>query len=157
MFLLYLPDAEPGGQNVRDHAMYFLDMMHSEDRESKRGLMDAVIDFLHKSGLKEEAGLIWEVAAQKNVYPDSVREKSSSYWLINLHLMSEGTAVTALSRTQDACLVPQADHGHGVLPRKNRHCHWLGKAEQGHWLVPGQTVGREASASLPVPALHCSR
>ncbi|OEL33270.1 Pentatricopeptide repeat-containing protein [Dichanthelium oligosanthes] len=67
MFLLYLPDAEPGGQNVRDHTGYFLDMMHSEDRESKRGLMDAVIDFLHKSGLKEEAGLIWEVAAQKNV------------------------------------------------------------------------------------------
>ncbi|KAJ1266675.1 hypothetical protein BS78_08G170300 [Paspalum vaginatum] len=99
LFLLYLPDAEPGGQNVRDHTGYFLDMMHSEDRESKRGLMDAVIDFLHKSGLKEEAGLIWEVAAQKNVYPDSVREKSSSYWLINLHLMSEGTAVTALSRT----------------------------------------------------------
>nr|CAB3462753.1 unnamed protein product [Digitaria exilis] len=99
MFLLYLPDAEPGGQNVRDHTGYFLDMMHSEDRESKRGLMDAVIDFLHKSGLKEEAGLIWEVAAQKNVYPDSLREKSSSYWLINLHLMSEGTAVTALSRT----------------------------------------------------------
>lgn len=99
MFLLYLPDAEPGGQNVRDHTRYFLDMMHSEDRESKRGLMDAVIDFLHKSGLKEEAGFIWEVAAQKNVYPDSVREKSSSYWLINLHLMSEGTAVTALSRT----------------------------------------------------------
>ena len=99
MFLLYLPDAEPGGENVRDHARYFLDMMHSEDRESKRGIMDAVIDFLHKSGLKEEAGFIWEVAAQKNVYPDSVREKSSSYWLINLHLMSEGTAVTALSRT----------------------------------------------------------
>lgn len=99
MFLLYLPDAEPGGQNVQDHTRYFLDMMHSEDRESKRGLMDAVIDFLHKSGLKEEAGLIWEVAAQKNVYPDSVIEKSSSYWLINLHLMSEGTAVTALSRT----------------------------------------------------------
>ncbi|KQJ85601.1 pentatricopeptide repeat-containing protein At1g18900 [Brachypodium distachyon] len=99
MFLLYLPDAEPGGENVRDHTRYFLDMMHSEDRESKRGLMDAVIDFLHKSGLKEEAGFIWEVAAQKNVYPDSVREKSSAYWLINLHLMSEGTAVTALSRT----------------------------------------------------------
>ncbi|XP_062202897.1 pentatricopeptide repeat-containing protein At1g18900-like [Phragmites australis] len=99
MFLLYLPDAEPGGQNVRDHTRYFLDMMHSEDRESKRGLMDAVINFLHKSGLKEEAGFIWEVAAQNNVYPDSLREKGSSYWLINLHLMSEGTAVTALSRT----------------------------------------------------------
>lgn len=99
MFLLSLPKAEPGGQNVRDHASSFLDLMHSEDRESKRGLLDAVIDFMHKSGLKEEAAWIWEVAAQRNVYPDSVREKQSSYWLINLHVMSEGTAVTALSRT----------------------------------------------------------
>ncbi|KAG6401714.1 hypothetical protein SASPL_138578 [Salvia splendens] len=73
----------------------FLDMMHSEDRESKRGLVDAVIDFFHKTGLKEEAGFVWEVAAQKNVYPDALRQRSSCYWLINLH----GTAVTALSRT----------------------------------------------------------
>jgi pentatricopeptide repeat protein len=99
MFLVYLPDAEPGGQNIRDHAGRFLDLMHTEDRESKRGLVDAVIDFLHRSGLKEEAGFVWEVAAQRNVYPDSVKEKNSSYWLINLHLMSEGTAVTAMSRT----------------------------------------------------------
>lgn len=99
MFLVYLPDAEPGGQNIRDHAGRFLDLMHSEDRESKRGLVDAVIDFLHRSGLKEEAGFVWEVVAQRNVYPDSVKEKNSSYWLINLHLMSEGTAVTAMSRT----------------------------------------------------------
>ncbi|ONK81463.1 uncharacterized protein A4U43_C01F29350 [Asparagus officinalis] len=98
-FLQSLPNAEPGGKNVRDHTNRFLELIHSEDRESKRGLLDAVIDFLQKSGLKEEAGFIWEVAAQKNVYPDSVREKSSSYWLINLHVMSEGTAVIALSRT----------------------------------------------------------
>ncbi|KAJ6809912.1 pentatricopeptide repeat-containing protein-like [Iris pallida] len=98
-FLVSLPDAEPGGQNVRDHASRFMELMHTEDRESKRGLLDAVIDFLHKSGLKEEAGFVWEVAAQRDVYPESVREKSSSYWLINLHVMSEGTAVTALSRT----------------------------------------------------------
>ncbi|XP_072956761.1 pentatricopeptide repeat-containing protein At1g74750-like [Typha angustifolia] len=99
MFLSCLPDAEPGGQNVRAHAGHFLDMIHSEDRESKRGFVDAVIDFLHKSGLKEEAGFVWEVASQRNVYPDSIKEKSSSYWLINLHVMSEGTALTALSRT----------------------------------------------------------
>lgn len=99
MFLVYLPDAEPGGQNIRDHAGHFLDLMHTEDRESKRGLVDAVIDFLHRSGLKEEAGFVWEVAAQRNVYPDSVKEKNSSYWLINLHLMSEGTAIIAMSRT----------------------------------------------------------
>lgn len=98
-FLLSLPSAGPDGQNVRDHASKFLDLMHSEDRESKRGLIDAVVDFLHKSGLKEEAGSVWEVAAQKNIYPDAVKEKGSCYWLINLHVMSDGTAVTALSRT----------------------------------------------------------
>ncbi|CAN6879974.1 unnamed protein product, partial [Brassica oleracea] len=99
MFLLKMPSAGPDGQNVRNHVNSFLDLMHSEDRESKRGLVDAVVDFLHKSGQKEEAGSVWEVAAQKNVFPDALREKSSSYWLINLHVMSEGTAVTALSRT----------------------------------------------------------
>ncbi|KAL0416895.1 UNVERIFIED_CONTAM: Pentatricopeptide repeat-containing protein [Sesamum latifolium] len=69
-FLLSMPAPGPDGQNVRDH-----------------------------TGLKEEAGSVWEVAAQKNVYPDAVRQKSSCYWLINLHVMSDGTAVTALSRT----------------------------------------------------------
>ncbi|ESQ34906.1 hypothetical protein EUTSA_v10009547mg [Eutrema salsugineum] len=98
-FLLKMPPAGPDGQNVRNHVNNFLELMHSEDRESKRGLVDAVVDFLHKSGLKEEAGSVWEVAAQKNVFPDALREKSSSYWLINLHVMSEGTAITALSRT----------------------------------------------------------
>lgn len=98
-FLQSMPAAGPDGQNVRDHVSKFLDLMHSEDREGKRGLVDAVVDFLHKSGLKEEAGSVWEVAAQKNVYPDAVKEKSSCYWLINLHVMSDGTAVTALSRT----------------------------------------------------------
>ncbi|KAF9623851.1 hypothetical protein IFM89_005436 [Coptis chinensis] len=98
-FLQSMPAAGIDGQNVREHASSFLDLMHSEDRESKRGLVDAVIDFLHKSGLKEEASSVWEVAAQKNVYPDAVREKSSCYWLINLHVMSDGTAITALSRT----------------------------------------------------------
>lgn len=98
-FLLSMPAAGPDGQNVRDHASKFLDLMHSEDREGKRGLVDAVVDFLHKSGLKEEAGSVWEVAAQRNVYPDAVKEKSYCYWLINLHVMSDGTAVTALSRT----------------------------------------------------------
>ncbi|KAL5721390.1 hypothetical protein ACHQM5_005042 [Ranunculus cassubicifolius] len=99
LFLTSMPACGPDGQNVLDHASSFLDLMHSEDRESKRGLMDAVIDFLHKSGLKEEASSVWEVAAQRNVYPDALREKSSCYWLINLHVMSDGTAVTALSRT----------------------------------------------------------
>ncbi|XP_010416331.1 PREDICTED: pentatricopeptide repeat-containing protein At1g74750-like [Camelina sativa] len=99
IFLLKMPPAGPDGQNVRDHVSNFLDFMHSEDRESKRGLMDAIVDFLHKSGLKEEAGSMWEVAAIKNVYPNTLREKNCSYWLINLHVMSEGTAIITLSRT----------------------------------------------------------
>ncbi|RZC79973.1 hypothetical protein C5167_042552 [Papaver somniferum] len=99
-FLVSMPSSGlDGGLNVRQHASNFFDLMHSEDRESKRGLVDAVVDFLHKSGLREEAGSVWEVAALKNVYPDAVREKSSCYWLINLHVMSNGTAITALSRT----------------------------------------------------------
>ncbi|XP_068643613.1 pentatricopeptide repeat-containing protein At1g18900-like [Aristolochia californica] len=98
-FLLTMPAAGPDGQNVQAHASEFFDLIHSENRESKRGLVDAVIDFLHKAGLKEEAGSVWEVVAQKNVYPDAVKEKSSCYWLINLHVMSDGTAVIALSRT----------------------------------------------------------
>ncbi|RAL39035.1 hypothetical protein DM860_011521 [Cuscuta australis] len=98
-FLLTMPSAGADGQNVRDHVTQFLDSMHSEDRDSKRGLIDSVIDFLHKSGLKEEAASVWEAAAHKNIYPDAVREKGSLYWLINLHVMSDGTAITALSRT----------------------------------------------------------
>ncbi|KAM7254646.1 hypothetical protein ACFE04_004026 [Oxalis oulophora] len=99
MFLLSMPAAGPDGENVRGHVTKFLDLMHSEDRESKRGLIDSVVHFLHKSGLKEEAGSVWEVAARKNVYPDTVKERSSCCWLINLHVMSDGTAVTALCRT----------------------------------------------------------
>ncbi|KAL2321924.1 hypothetical protein Fmac_026303 [Flemingia macrophylla] len=98
-FLLSMPAAGSDGQNVQDHVSKFLDMMHTEDREGKRGLVDSVVNFLHKSGLKEEAGSTWEGAAQRNVYPDAVKEKNSRYWLINLHVMSDGTAVTALSRT----------------------------------------------------------
>ncbi|KAL8141949.1 hypothetical protein V2J09_014981 [Rumex salicifolius] len=98
-FLQTMPAPGPNGENVRAHMGQFLDLMHSEDRESKRGLVDSVVDFLHKSGLKEEAGSVWEVAAEKNVYPEAVKPKGRAYWLINLHVMSDGTAVTALSRT----------------------------------------------------------
>ncbi|KAI3913756.1 hypothetical protein MKW98_011817 [Papaver atlanticum] len=87
-FLVSMPSSGlDGGLNVGQHASNFLDLMHSEDRELKRDC------------LREEAGSVWEVAALKNVYPDAVKEKSSSYWLINLHVMSNGTAITALSRT----------------------------------------------------------
>lgn len=99
LFLQTMPASGPDGENVRAHMGRFLDLMHSEDRESKRGIVDAVVDFLHKSGLKEEAGSVWEVAAEKNVYPEAVKPKGRAYWLINLHVMSDGTAVTALSRT----------------------------------------------------------
>ena len=98
-FLLSLPVAEPGGQNVRSHTCSFLDSIFGEDRESKRGIVDSVVDFLHKTGFKEEAGSVWEVAADRNVYPDMVSQKRSNYWVVNLHVMSNGTAIVALSRT----------------------------------------------------------
>ncbi|CAA6659021.1 unnamed protein product [Spirodela intermedia] len=85
-FLLSLPSAEPGGQNVRDHASAFLDIMHSEDRESKRDLWTLLLTFFI-SGCEEEC------------LPGCSKEKRSSYWLINLHVMSDGTAIIALSRT----------------------------------------------------------
>ncbi|XP_078429881.1 pentatricopeptide repeat-containing protein At1g74750-like [Wolffia australiana] len=98
-FLLSLPEAEPGGNNVKDHAGTFLDLMRGEDRESRRGIVDSMVDFLQKTGLREEAGSVWDAAALRNVYPELVRQKKSSYWAINLHVMSEGTAIVALSRT----------------------------------------------------------
>jgi pentatricopeptide repeat protein len=58
VFLQSMLTAGPDGQNVRDHASKFLDLMHSEDREGKRGRVDAMVDFLHKSGLKEEVGFV---------------------------------------------------------------------------------------------------
>lgn len=98
-FLISLPAAEPGGQNVRNHAGNFFDLMHSEDQESKRGFADAIMNFLYKSDLKEEAGFVWEVAMEKNLYPHAVTLKAPNYWSINLHVMSIGTALIALSRT----------------------------------------------------------
>eukprot|EP01018_Ginkgo_biloba_P025786 Gb_02945 [translate_table: standard] len=98
-FLVSLPAAEPGGQNIREHAANFFDLMHSEDQESKRGFADAMMNFLHKSDLKEEAGFVWEVAMEKNLYPHAVTLKAPKYWSINLHVMSIGTALVALSRT----------------------------------------------------------
>lgn len=98
-FLISLPAAEPGGQNIRSHAGNFFDLMHSEDQESKRGFADAIMNFLYKSDLKEEAGFVWEVAIEKNLYPHAVTLKAPNYWSINLHVMSMGTALIALSRT----------------------------------------------------------
>uniref|UniRef100_A0A0D6R6M9 Smr domain-containing protein n=1 Tax=Araucaria cunninghamii TaxID=56994 RepID=A0A0D6R6M9_ARACU len=98
-FLVSLPAAEPGGQNIRRHAANFFNLMHSEDQESKRGFADAITNFLYKSDLKEEAGFVWEVAMEKNLYPHAITLKAPKYWSINLHVMSMGTALVALSRT----------------------------------------------------------
>ncbi|KAM7255600.1 hypothetical protein ACFE04_008498 [Oxalis oulophora] len=141
-FLQSMPAAGPDGENVRDHVSKFLDLMHSEDRESKRGLIDAVVDFLHKSGLKEEAGSVWEVAARKNVYPDAVKEKSSSYWLINLHVMSDGTAVTALSRT--LALIRQQMLVSGIFPNRIDIVTGWGRRSR----VTGTSLVREAVQEL---------
>ncbi|XP_024545756.1 pentatricopeptide repeat-containing protein At1g18900 [Selaginella moellendorffii] len=77
----------------------FFDAMQFEELESRRGFADSLIDFLHRAGKAVAAGSVWEVAAEKNLYPNAVREKAPQYWSINLHVMSTGTALVALART----------------------------------------------------------
>lgn len=98
-FLISLPTAEPSGQNIKEHATIFFELMHSEDQDCKRGFADAITNFLYISDLKEEAGFVWEVAMEKNLYPNAVTQKAPKYWAINLHVMSMGTALVALSRS----------------------------------------------------------
>ncbi|KAF8097091.1 hypothetical protein N665_0295s0013 [Sinapis alba] len=62
MFLLKLPSPGPNGKNIGNHVT-ILYHMHSKENESKRGFLDAVVDFLHKSGLAKSF-------STKNFYPD---------------------------------------------------------------------------------------
>uniref|UniRef100_A0A2N9H3Y3 Smr domain-containing protein n=1 Tax=Fagus sylvatica TaxID=28930 RepID=A0A2N9H3Y3_FAGSY len=92
--------AGPDGQNVREHVSKFLDLMHTEDRESKRGLRRFSGRFssqVRAQGRGQAQCGRW--LHKRTCIQMQFREKSSCCWLINLHVMSDGTAVTALSRT----------------------------------------------------------
>ena len=54
-FLIFMPAAGRLPECEGSHKQ-LLELMHSEGRGSERGLVDTVVDFLHKLGLKEEDG-----------------------------------------------------------------------------------------------------
>ncbi|OAE31804.1 hypothetical protein AXG93_1838s1140 [Marchantia polymorpha subsp. ruderalis] len=70
-----------------------------EDQEMKRGFADALIEFLYRSEHKATAGHVWEVALENNLYPLAISQRVPNNWIVDLHVMSRGTAVVALSRT----------------------------------------------------------
>lgn len=86
-------------QELKIGIQQFFESCHGEAHDSKRGFTDALIEFLHQLGCRREAGLVWEVAREYNLYPLAVREKVKNQWSIDLHVMSIGTALVALSRT----------------------------------------------------------
>lgn len=98
-FLCSLPAVKLDGKDTREHATTFFNGICCETLESKRSFTDALINFLHKFNMKAEAAIVWEVATEKKIYPKAVTKKAPKYWAINLHTMSTGTAVVALSRT----------------------------------------------------------
>lgn len=98
-FLCSLPPVRPGRNDTREHTIQFFEIISREDQESKRSFTDATISFLHNFNMKAEAATVWEVAAENKIYPKAVTRKAAKYWAINLHTMSMGTAIIALSRT----------------------------------------------------------
>lgn len=99
VFLCSLPPARFGPAHTWDYTTQFFDSICREDQESKRSFTDATISFLHKFNMKAEAAIVWEVATERQIYPKAVTRKAANYWAINLHTMSMGTAIIALSRT----------------------------------------------------------
>ncbi|MCO5568193.1 hypothetical protein L7F22_021889 [Adiantum nelumboides] len=98
-FLCTLPPIRSGPGHTWEYTTRFFDSICREDQESKRSFTDATISFLHKINMKAEAAIVWEVAAERKIYPKAVTHKAANYWAINLHNMSMGTAIIALSRT----------------------------------------------------------
>ncbi|KAG6546847.1 hypothetical protein Mapa_011700 [Marchantia paleacea] len=83
----------------RAHIERFFQSLRLEDQEMKRGFADALIEFLYRSEHKATAGHVWEVALENNLYPLAISQRMPNNWIVDLHVMSKGTAVVALSRT----------------------------------------------------------
>ncbi|KAL3687887.1 hypothetical protein R1sor_014196 [Riccia sorocarpa] len=81
------------------HIQHFFRSLRLEDQETKRGFADALIEFLCRSEHKAKAGHVWEVAVENNLYPLAISQKEPNNWILDLHVMSKGTAVVALCRT----------------------------------------------------------
>lgn len=95
--MLLSTEVSPQERKLGIHQLF--ESLQGEEHDCKRGFTDAFIEYLHKLGHKAEAGLVWEVAREHNLYPLAVRQKSRNHYSIDLHVMSMGTALTALSRT----------------------------------------------------------
>jgi hypothetical protein len=102
--------------NVRECTLRFFEMIGVENQESKRGAIDAIISYLHKVLMRDEAVIVWEIAAEKGLYPAAMTRKADKYWAINLHCMSMGTAMVALSRTLSSLKQGMLDTG--VMPER---------------------------------------
>ncbi|CAM6096488.1 unnamed protein product [Calypogeia fissa] len=81
------------------YVQQFFDSLHEEEQENKRSFADALIEFFYKLDHKDRAGVVWEVAVEKNLYPSAICQRAPNYWIVDLHVMSIGTAVVALLRT----------------------------------------------------------
>lgn len=98
-FLCTLLKAEMEPEDLRSCVEDFFVTLRNEGPDCRRGFADALIDFFHKLENRAEAGCVWEVARANHLFPYAVKEKDMSHWSINLHVMSIGTALTAMSKT----------------------------------------------------------
>ncbi|KAG0630822.1 hypothetical protein M758_1G205400 [Ceratodon purpureus] len=98
-FVCTLLSREVPPHELKHIVQQFFEGLHGEEHDCKRGFTDSLIEFLHNLGRRPEAGLVWEVGREHDLYPQAVREKAKNQYSINLHVMSMGTALVALSRT----------------------------------------------------------
>ncbi|KAL2629880.1 hypothetical protein R1flu_014566 [Riccia fluitans] len=103
-------------EESKAHIQHFFQGLRLEDQETKRGFADALIEFLCRTEHKAKAGHVWEVAMENNLYPLAISQKVPNSWTVDLHVMSKGTAVVALSRT--LATLRERMLSTGVVPEK---------------------------------------
>lgn len=116
LYLCTMSAVKSDGKDTREETAQFFNAIICDAQESKRSFTDALISCLHKFKLKAEAAIVWEVATEKKIYPKAVTKKAPKYWAINLHTMSIGTAIIALSRTLSSLKAQM--FASGVVPER---------------------------------------
>ncbi|XP_024381052.1 uncharacterized protein [Physcomitrium patens] len=129
-------------QELKHIVQHFFESLHGEEHDCKRGFTDSLIEFLHNLERRPEAGLVWEVGREHNLYPQAVRMKANNQYSINLHVMSMGTALVALSRTLSEFREKMLYTG--VAPERIEIITGWGK----HSRVPGASLVRQAVQNL---------
>lgn len=141
-FVCTLLSREVPPQELQHIVQQFFQGLHGEEHDCKRGFTDSLIEFLHNLGRRPEAGLVWEVGREHDLYPQAVREKAKNQFSINLHVMSMGTALVALSRTLAG--FRQTMLYTGVAPERIEIITGWGK----HSRVTGSSLVRQAVHNL---------